>query len=67
MKKSTTPEVSDDSDDEQLLDADDENSDAKSEAKNSESENETNELESSSTPQTPHLTRTCTRTVKPPN
>ena len=66
MKKSTTPEeVSDDSDDELLPDAD-ENSDAKSGAENSESEseNKTNELESSSTTLHSHSCSNC-ETTKP--
>ena len=54
MKKSTIPEeVSNDSNDEQLSDADEENSYANPEVE-SESKNESNELESLPTSQTPH-------------
>ena len=66
VKKSTTPEVSDDSDDEQLSDADEENSDANPQIE-SEPKDKSNELESSPTIQTPPPTRTRTRTVKPPD
>ena len=69
VKKSTTSEeVSDDSDDEQLSEADEENSDANPQVE-SEPEDESNELESSHTIPTPPptRTRTRTRTVKPPD
>lgn len=60
--ESTTPEVRDDSDDEQLPDADNENSDAKSEAENSVREQNMN-----MNPQTARFSRTRTQTVKLPN